>query len=107
MRNVSRGMVIALAALSLTGSAVAAPVETVLYSFTHYPSDGVQPYAGLIADNQGALYGTTSSGGIRNVGTVFKLTPPVKGQTSWTETVLYSFLYIFGEVTLDIPRPMM
>ena len=48
------------------------------------------PFAGLIADKKGALYGTTGFGGI-NYGTVFKLTPPAKGQTGWTETVLYSF----------------
>ena len=33
MRIVARGMAITIAALSLTGSALAAPVETVLYSF--------------------------------------------------------------------------
>ena len=48
------------------------------------------PYAGLIADEEGALYGTTGNGGI-NFGTVFKLTPPANGQTTWTETVLYRF----------------
>jgi hypothetical protein len=52
MRMVSYG--IAIAALSLTGSAVAAPVETVLYSFQG-GSDGAIPLAGLIADNRGAL----------------------------------------------------
>ena len=50
------------------------------------------PKAGLIADNQGALYGTTASGGGNcGCGTFFKLTPPARGQTAWTETVLYSF----------------
>ena len=43
----------------------------------------------MIADEQGALYGTTQSGGIGGAGTVFKLTPPAKGQTTWTESVLY------------------
>jgi uncharacterized repeat protein (TIGR03803 family) len=51
-----------------------------------------QPGAGaLIADKEGTLYGTTHLGGIGDYGTVFKLTPPAKGQTVWTETVLYSF----------------
>jgi hypothetical protein len=84
--------VITLAALSLAGSALAAPVETVLYRFT---ADGFIPVAGLFADKQGALYGTTQGGGtgnfIVNAGTVFKLTPPTDGQTVWRETVLYSF----------------
>jgi uncharacterized repeat protein (TIGR03803 family) len=62
---------------------------TVLYGFKG-GSDGTDPYAGLIADKQGALYGTTSLGGSGS-GTVFKLTPLAKGQTVWTETVLYRF----------------
>ena len=89
MRIIYRGVAITLAALSLTGSAVAAPVETVLYSFTG--SDGAGPIAGLIADKDGALYGTTLNGGTAGYGTVFKLTPPAKGQTAWTPTVLHSF----------------
>jgi hypothetical protein len=55
--------------------------ETVLYSFCSLSScaDGTGPYAGLIADEQGALYSTTSSGGASSAqpccyGTVFKLT---------------------------------
>ena len=88
MRILYRDMAITFAALSLTGGALAAPVETVLHSFN--ASGGSYPYAGLIADNQGALYGTTA-GGSAGFGTVFKLTPPAKGQTAWTETVLHSF----------------
>jgi uncharacterized repeat protein (TIGR03803 family) len=69
----------------------------VLYSFCSLPNcnDGASPYAGLIADEQGALYGTTLGGGTgvgnSGQGVVFKLTPPAKGQTAWTETVLYIF----------------
>jgi putative DNA primase/helicase len=68
---------------------VAAPVETVLYGFTGFggDGDGFSPEAGLIADKQGAVYGTTFHGGNGNNGTVFKLTPRPKGQTAWTETV--------------------
>lgn len=61
MRIITRGMAITLAALSLTASAVAAPVETVLYSFKG--SNGNYRTAGLIADTQGAFYGTTAFGG--------------------------------------------
>ena len=61
MRIITRGMAITLAALSLTASAVTAPVETVLYSFKG--SNGNYPTAGLIDDTQGALYGTTAFGG--------------------------------------------
>jgi uncharacterized repeat protein (TIGR03803 family) len=57
--------------------------ENVLYSFNY--SDGAIPYAGLIADASGNLYGTTESGGASNNGTVFQVTP------TGSETVLYSF----------------
>jgi uncharacterized repeat protein (TIGR03803 family) len=47
--------------------------------------DGDWPWAGLVMDKKGNLYGTTSSGGSSNAGTVFKVGPTGK------ETVLYSF----------------
>jgi uncharacterized repeat protein (TIGR03803 family) len=52
-------------------------VETVLYSFCSQANctDGVSPYAGLVLDSAGNLYGTTQSGGAYFGGTVFKLTP--------------------------------
>ena len=57
------------------GSASAAPTETVLHAFTN-GSDGANPYAGLIADSKGNLYGTTYQVGASNNGVVFELTPP-------------------------------
>jgi uncharacterized repeat protein (TIGR03803 family) len=81
--------------------------ETVLFSFTD-GTDGANPFAGLIFDAGGALYGTTYRGGTSNLGAVFKLTPPAAGQTQWTETVLYSFtgrndggLPAFGSLIFD------
>jgi uncharacterized repeat protein (TIGR03803 family) len=59
-------------------------IETVLYAFTG-GSDGNDPYAGLIRDSAGNLYGTTAFGGARHYGTVFELAP------DGTETVLHSF----------------
>jgi uncharacterized repeat protein (TIGR03803 family) len=59
-------------------------VETVLYTFSG-GADGGSPWAGVVQDSDGNLYGTTEIGGAYNYGTVFKLTP------SGTETVLYSF----------------
>lgn len=72
------------------------PTETPLYRFCSRTNcaDGAYPYAGVIANPKGALYGlygTTRNGGDKGWGTVFKLTPPTAGQTQWTEAVLYSF----------------
>jgi uncharacterized repeat protein (TIGR03803 family) len=62
-------------------------VETVLHNFTG-KLDGGEPYAGVIMDSSGNLYGTTRTGGSGGRGTVFELTPA--GGT-WTESVLYNF----------------
>ena len=64
-------------------------VETLLYSFNDNGSDGTYPYAGLVFDSAGNLYGTTYSGGVYNYGSVFELSP--HGGGGWTETVLHSF----------------
>ncbi len=65
--------------------------ETVVYAFRG-GKDGAYPYAGLIADASGSLYGTTGDGGgygpSSGLGTVFKLTP--KGKT-YAESILYAF----------------
>jgi len=58
--------------------------ETVLHTFRG-GSDGASPFAGLIRDEQGNLYGTTGYGGVGGAGTVFKLT------TYGKHTVLHSF----------------
>ena len=61
-------------------------VETVLHTFQN-GSDRADPLGGLIADGKENLYGTTSTGGANNGGTVFQLTPSNGG---WTLNVLYS-----------------
>jgi len=63
--------------------------ESVLYSFGGGP-DGSYPRYGVIADTSGNLYGTTGVGST-NSGVVFKLAPPPKKSTVWTESVLWSF----------------
>jgi uncharacterized repeat protein (TIGR03803 family) len=55
-----------------------------MYSFTG-GADGANPYAGLFQDSAGNLYGTTSRGGAKGYGVVFKL------DTTGTETPLYTF----------------
>jgi len=67
--------------------------ETVLHSLAGSPTDGANPFGGLVRDTAGNLYGTTynggsvscSSGGITGCGVVFKL------DTAGNETVLYRF----------------
>jgi uncharacterized repeat protein (TIGR03803 family) len=58
--------------------------ETVLYAFLG-ALDGALPSAGVIADPEGNLYGTTAYGGTFNAGTVFKVDP------SGHQTILYNF----------------
>lgn len=64
--------------------------EQTIYNFTG-GADGSLPSGALINDAKGALYGTTARNGAGNYGTVFSLTPPLRGQTAWTETTLWSF----------------
>lgn len=47
---------------------------TTLYSFGASPVDGIAPQGSLIVGRDGAMYGTTASGGDRNGGTVFRIT---------------------------------
>jgi uncharacterized repeat protein (TIGR03803 family) len=58
--------------------------ETVLYSFKG-GNDGAAPSGALIADKAGNLYGTTDSGGVSGMGTVFVLAP------NGGEQVLHAF----------------
>lgn len=83
--------------------------ETVLYSFNG-GTDGAWPYSGVIFDNAGDLYGTTSQGGgagncVFGCGTVFKLAHSSSG---WTETLLHTFpannadgIYPAGNLAFD------
>lgn len=69
-------------------------METVLHSFAGGSDAGI-PYAGMIFDTAGNLYGTSTEGGGtacaggNGCGTVFKLTAGSGGD--WTETLVYRF----------------
>lgn len=84
--------------------------ENALYSFVGSGStngDGEAPFAGVTIDNQGALYGTTSIGGVPGVsdlcayrngcGIAYKLTPPAAGAPAWSETILWRFSSVVGD----------
>lgn len=89
--------------------------ERILYSFGSSSSttDGATPFAGLIMDAAGNLYGTTTYGGSPNCilglgidgcGTVFEL---AKSSAGYAETLLYTFTgegdgaYPYAGLTLD------
>lgn len=57
---------------------------TLLHGFSGAPDDGANPY-GRLVNAGGTLFGTTSSGGANDDGTIFKITP------SGIEKVLHSF----------------
>ncbi len=95
------GAALALATLgvlmALAIPSARAQTFTSLYSFAGSP-DGALPYAAVIVDKSGALYGTTYGGG-SGYGTVYKLS---KGK----ETVLHSFsgsdgIYPFAALATD------
>ena len=60
--------------------------ETVLYSFNG--TDGSNPSANVIFDSAGNLYGTAQTGGSKEGGVAFELTPVGK---RWKITILYNF----------------
>jgi uncharacterized repeat protein (TIGR03803 family) len=62
---------------------------TFLFSFNQF--DGGEPYAGVVRDKAGNLYGTTTLGGANAYGAVFKI------DSSGNETVLHSFTGTDGE----------
>jgi uncharacterized repeat protein (TIGR03803 family) len=64
--------------------------ETVLHSFADR-ADGARPFAGLLRDSAGNLYGTTFAGGTGRLGTLFKL------DTSGVFSVLVNFSGANGE----------
>ena len=88
-----RGAALLVAGLAVASFAPSAEAKgfKLLYSFCSRTNcaDGLWPYAGLVADASGNLYGTTGAGGaicrLYGCGTVFKLAP------DGTETVLHAF----------------
>lgn len=93
---------ILLGVLLISTTIAAAQTGFDIYRFPKGGHRGFGPQAGLVADSEGNLYGTTQYGGTGNCtnfytkawtgcGTVFKLTPPSVSDGAWSQTVLYSF----------------
>jgi len=85
--------------------------ESIIHFFEGPQSDGAHPIGDLNLAADGSLYGTTVSGyagedgGVLfGGGGVFKLTPPVSGKGSWTETTLWRFIPhdVKGEIDYDL-----
>jgi uncharacterized repeat protein (TIGR03803 family) len=64
---------------------------TSVYAFGGCTTSTSNTPGNLVAGPGGALYGLTAKCGEFGNGAVFKLTPPGSGQTSWTESEIYSF----------------
>jgi len=62
--------------------------------------DGENPFGTLAVDDAGAFYGTTEYGGLKNLGTVFKLTPSA---SSYAHATLHQFSGPDGEYVLNGP----
>jgi len=84
------GWILALV-LSVVGSThLPAQTFTVLHTFTGHP-DGGGPFAGVILDSSGNVYGTTNFGGVSGVGTVFRV------DAGGRESVLHNFSLSGGD----------
>jgi uncharacterized repeat protein (TIGR03803 family) len=97
---VTRGIVICFILVAGTGAlgiAHAKPVltgqETVLWSFGG-PPDGNHPSGNVLLGDSGEVYGTTSSGGSADLGTVYELKPKHGG--GYIESITYSFQGVDG-----------
>jgi len=103
--------------LAFAAPSQAAWSSATLHHFTKKP-DGQLPWGGLVIGKGGVLYGTATAGGdygyIHNStettdgwGTIFKITPPAKGHTAWTTTIIHEFTgtydgeYPYGSLVAD------
>ena len=77
--------------IAKTATGYATPATLVSFNGTN----GATPVAGLITDSAGDLFGTTSSGGTGNYGTVFEIAKTATGYAS-TPTTLVNFNYANG-----------
>jgi uncharacterized repeat protein (TIGR03803 family) len=84
------GLALLLTTATLAVQSTEAQTLTVLHAFTGGVTDGANPFAGLVRDAVGNLYGTTNDSGAgqfcpSGCGTVFSVDP------SGTERILYNF----------------
>ncbi len=76
-------------AFELTPAAEGSWNQSALHDFGPNAHDGTFPRSGVIFDQSGNAYGTTTGGGNFGNGTVFQLSPIAGG--GWKESILHSF----------------
>jgi uncharacterized repeat protein (TIGR03803 family) len=76
------GLIVTLSGVCKAPAALAAPQLTVLHSFAG-GNDGRNVSGPLVRDAKGAIYGSTTEGGLYDRGTVFKLTPSTASDGEW------------------------
>lgn len=86
-RGISFATALTLLLMAIPPQPALAQAFSVIHSFNGV-ADGATPYAGVTIDRAGNLYGTASSGGADNEGTVFKLSHQGAG---WILAPLHSF----------------
>jgi hypothetical protein len=85
---------------------------TVLHQFNGGQGDGYNPFAPVVVDQNGVLYGTTFYGGnlhdcVVGCGEVFQVTPPAQSGGAWNYSAIYEFTgdkdgcCVYSALTLD------
>jgi uncharacterized repeat protein (TIGR03803 family) len=77
----------------LTAAQTGPWTETLLYSFggnAQFGPNGATPFAGVVLDLSGNIYGTTQAGGLKGAGTVYELSP-VGTKGAYKEHVVFNF----------------
>jgi hypothetical protein len=85
---------------------------TVLHEFNGGQGDGYNPFAPVVIDQNGVLYGTTFYGGnlkdcVVGCGEVYQVAPPAQTGGAWTYSAIYEFTggndgcCVYSALTLD------
>jgi uncharacterized repeat protein (TIGR03803 family) len=65
--------------------------ESILHTFSGVNGDGISPVFANLLEVNGALLGTTSTGGSGGGGTIFELSPGISAGTAWAQTNVHAF----------------